>query len=37
MMHMPEEDSFWMLIKICDDLLKGYFKPGLTELIIGKK
>jgi hypothetical protein len=32
LMHMPEEDSFWMLIRISDYYLKGYFKPGLEKV-----
>ena len=26
LMHMPEEDAFWMLVRISDVYLKGYFK-----------
>ncbi len=32
LMHMPEEDSFWMLIRISDFYLKEYFKPGLEKV-----
>ena len=32
LMHMPEEDSFYMLIQISDFILKGYYNPGLAEL-----
>lgn len=32
LMHMPEEDSFWMLVRISDFYLKGYFKPGLEKV-----
>ena len=34
LMHMPEEDAFWMLIKISDFYLKEYFKPGLEKVQI---
>lgn len=34
LMHMPEEDSFWMLIRISDFYLKEYFKPGLERVQI---
>lgn len=34
LMHMPEEDSFWMLVRISDYYLKGYFKPGLEKVQI---
>lgn len=34
LMHMPEEDSFWMLIRISDFYLKEYFKPGLEKVQI---
>ena len=27
--QMPEEDAFWMLVKISDEYLSGYFKAGL--------
>jgi TBC1 domain family member 10 len=37
LMHMPEEDSFWMLIRISDYYLKGYFKPGLEKVQIDGK
>jgi hypothetical protein len=29
LMHMPEEDAFWMLIKISDFYLSNYFNSGL--------
>lgn len=28
LMHMPEEDAFWMLIRISDFYLTEYYKPG---------
>lgn len=28
--QMPEEDAFWMLIKISDEYLQGYFSNGLV-------
>jgi len=34
LMHMPEEDAFWMLVRISDVYLKGYFKPGLEKVQI---
>lgn len=34
LMHMPEEDAFWMLIRISDFYLKEYFKPGLEKVQI---
>jgi hypothetical protein len=34
LMHMPEEDAFWMLIRISDFYLKAYFKPGLEQVQI---
>jgi hypothetical protein len=34
LMHMPEEDAFWMLISISDVYLKEYFKPGLEKVQI---
>ena len=34
LMHMPEEDAFWMLIQISDVYLKEYFKPGLEKVQI---
>jgi hypothetical protein len=32
LMHMPEEDSFWMLVRISDSYLKSYFTPGLEKV-----
>ena len=32
--QMPEEDSFWMLVKIRDEYLLGYFKSGLVALTV---
>jgi hypothetical protein len=32
LMHMPEEDAFWMLVKISDMYLKEYFKAGLAKV-----
>jgi hypothetical protein len=37
LMHLPEEDSFWMLIRISDYYLKEYFKPGLEKVQIDGK
>lgn len=34
LMHMPEEDAFWMLVQISDVYLKEYFKPGLEKVQI---
>lgn len=34
LMHMVEEDAFWMLIRISDTYLKEYFKPGLEKVQI---
>lgn len=34
LMHMPEEDAFWMLIRISDFYLKEYYKPGLEKVQI---
>ena len=34
LMHMPEEDAFWLLIRISDFYLKEYFKPGLEKVQI---
>ena len=31
LMHMPEEDAFWMLIRISDFYLTEYYKPGKYE------
>ncbi len=28
-MHMPEEDAFWILIRISDFYLKNYYSPDL--------
>ena len=33
-MYMPEEDAFWMLIRISDLYLKDYFKPDLEKIQI---
>ena len=30
--QMPEEDAFWMLIKISDEFCQGYFKNGFEML-----
>jgi hypothetical protein len=32
LMHMAEEDAFWMLVRISDTYLKEYFKPGLEKV-----
>ena len=34
LMHMPEEDAFWMLVMISDFYLKEYFQPGLEKVQI---
>ena len=34
LMHMAEEDSFWMLVRISDTYLNEYFKPGLEKVQI---
>ena len=34
LMHMPEEDAFWLLIRVSDFYLKEYFKPGLEKVQI---
>jgi len=34
LMHMLEEDAFWMLVRISDFYLEGYFKPGLEKVQI---
>lgn len=34
LMHMPEEDAFWLLVRISDFYLKEYFKPGLEKVQI---
>jgi len=34
LMHMPEEDAFWMLIRISDYYLTEYYKPGLEKVQI---
>jgi hypothetical protein len=34
LMHMPEEDAFWMLIRISDFYLTEYYKPGLEKVQI---
>jgi hypothetical protein len=32
LMHMPEEDAFYMLIRISDMYLKDYYKPDLERI-----
>jgi hypothetical protein len=32
--QMPEEDAFFMLIKISDEYLGGYFKAGMETLTV---
>ena len=34
LMHVPEEDAFWLLIRISDFYLREYFKPGLEKVQI---
>lgn len=34
LMHMPEEDAFWMLIRISDYYLTEYYKPGTNRFSI---
>jgi hypothetical protein len=34
LMHMLEEDAFWILVRISDYYLKEYFKPGLEKVQI---
>lgn len=34
LMHMPEEDAFWILVRISDHYLKEYYKPGLEKVQI---
>ena len=32
LMYLDEEESFWMLAVICEDLAEGYYTPGLPGL-----
>lgn len=32
LMHMPEHEAFWTLIRICDQYICGYFDEGLRTL-----
>ena len=34
LMHMPEEDAFWMLIRISDYYLTEYYKPGTNRFFL---
>lgn len=37
LMHMPAEDAFWCLYKICKKYLHGYYSQGMVSFKCGNR